>query len=300
MYNYYVTVIDKLDIKEQAATYLKEVGKRLISEHEDQIHQCIQRTIDSDFNMKEIQSVLEGLAESSGLHQYTVDWIFIAVASEQMQASFLKLGYGEAVFWATIKDLKYKLYECMDVKGVIGTFVIGWYELFLKLRIVALGRLQYEKTLYKQQAYKTKGYTVNRGDTVYSVHIPSSGPLTEGLCYQSYRLAYHFFSDELKGGPLVCICDSWLLYKRNREIFPERLNMIRFMDDWAIIHSEEEVTGKQLWRIFGVEFDGDLRRLPANNTPRKALLEWLQSGRHMGTGFGVMIYDGKRSPKMLL
>ena len=110
----------------------------------------------------------------------------------------------------------------------------------------------------------------------------------------SYRRALEFFAKERGDKPLICICHSWLLFEGNREIFPARLNMVDFMNDWDIIHSEEADEYGDCWRLFGKEYDGNADNLPQNTTQQKAMAAWLKDGKKTGEGFGVLIFDGEK------
>ena len=73
-----------------------------------------------------------------------------------------------------------------------------------------------------------------------SVHIPSSGePFDQAARLASYKKAYQFFKEELQGGPLVCVCGSWLLYPPYRGILSPTSNVVSFAGDWDILSSQE-------------------------------------------------------------
>lgn len=129
---------------------------------------------------------------------------------------------------------------------------------------------------------------------VYSVHIPSSGPLTEELRYDSYKKAYDFLVGTSDSGYLICICDTWLLYEENRRIFPTSLNTVRFMDDWDIIEKRKEAEFSDAWRLFGVPYTGDTKKLPQKTVMQKSMVKWLEQGGSPGVGFGILIHNGER------
>ena len=149
------------------------------------------------------------------------------------------------------RQLKYKLLECREVQGVWGNFVSFWYPIFYTCDIFKLGRLEYENTTYAwEEPYIKNGYAIKHGDPVKSVHIPSSGePFDEAARLASYRLAYEFFREELNGGPLVCVCDSWLLYPDYQQILSPSSNILSFQKDFDVISSRTEEEFHDIWRV---------------------------------------------------
>ena len=132
---------------------------------------------------------MDRLHACSGLHRHVVDFLFLMAASERLRADYKAAGLPDALFWDTIADLKFKLIECHDVYGIWGTFVAFWHPWFYTMRRFKLGRLQYEAIPFKNDAPVTLGgYTVQPGDTVYNMHIPSCGPLTREARFASVRL----------------------------------------------------------------------------------------------------------------
>ena len=72
------------------------------------------------------------------------------------------------------------------------------------------------------------------------IHIPSSGePFDREARLASYKMAYDFFREELAGGPLVCVCHSWLLYPGYKEVLKPTSNIVSFMGDFDIVEAED-------------------------------------------------------------
>lgn len=237
---------------------------------------------------------MDRLAESSGLHRHVVDFLFLMAASEQLRANYKEAGLPDALFWDTIADLKFKLIECHDVYAIWGTFVAFWHPWFYTMRRFKLGRLQYEPIEFKNDKPVTLGgYTVNPGDTVYNMHIPSCGSLNRAVRIESYKKAYEFYKDKLGGKPMVFVCHSWLLYPVNREILPATLNMVDFIDDFNIIESEEIDDFYDKWRVFGADYEKPNEELPENTTQRRCFKKWLMEGKKTGEGRGIFLYDGE-------
>jgi len=244
---------------------------------------------------EELVPHMNKLSETSGLHRHVVDFLFLMAASEQMREDYKTAGLSDELFWETIADLKFKLLECHTVYGIWGMFVAFWHAWFFQLRRFKLGRLQYEAITYEGEEPVTIGeYTVNPGDTVYNMHIPSCGPFPREARIDSYKQAYEFFKKDLpEGKPMVFVCHSWLLFPKNREILPAHLNMVDFINDFRIVHFEESDDFGDKWRVFGADFQKPDAELPEDTTMRRGFKQWLLAGKKTGEGMGVFLYDGE-------
>lgn len=295
MKNYIEGFLRRAQLPQEGELVLRKGWDLLLPAYEEDLKKLTETLYDSGCNISATEEGRLALAEKSGLHFHTATALFLLYAFQRMWEDFRKAGISDEIYWDTVMDLKYKLVECRNVKGVWGTFVEGWYEIFYKLNLYKLGRLEFERTVYDRDTPYTCGdITVKKGDTVYSVHIPSCGTLSKELRMDSYRRAYAFFARERGEKPLVCICHSWLLFPGNREIFPAHLNMVDFMGDWDIVEKEEFEIFHDAWRVFGRDFDGDVSKLSQETTQQKALVNWLSQGKKTGAGFGVLIFDGEK------
>jgi len=163
------------------------------------------------------------------------------------------------------------------------------------MKLFALGRFQYIKGEFiAENPYVFKDITINPGDDVYYIHIPSGGSMTEENRYDSYKKAFKFFGKK-EGDYLLLVCSSWLLYPQNKLIYPEKSNLMGFFNDFDIIRSrEDEKPFPNAWRIFNKSYDGDVSVLPQETTLQKNFAKWLAEGNKTGIGYGVIIYDGKQ------
>ena len=153
------------------------------------------------------QPLLEDLALETEISVYTLWLLLLIDQAKTAFGDYKALGVPEQVVWDTFQDLTYKLLECKQVYGVWGTFVASWYHIFFTCDIVKLGRLEFESTVYDEAVpYRFGDFTLEKGDPVKSIHIPSSGePFTWEARLDSYKRAYRFFQKELNGGPW-CAC----------------------------------------------------------------------------------------------
>lgn len=290
MYNHYKKVLTSFGLKEEDEGTLAEQGRQLICGHEKDWEQIIAHYDKHHHDIRAIEPHLNNQAEKAKLSRYTVNFVFLMLRSQQMLEDFIKEGYGEALFYETIKDLAYKLEECRQVKGVLGNFVPFWYSIFYELKLFMLGRLAYERAIYKGPEQTVDGLHLIPGMTVLSVHIPSGLPFTRTLREESYQRAYHFFEEERKNGPLICVCDSWLMWPQLADILPPHLNLVDFIKEWHIYEIEETEDFPDAWRVFGQEDIKDVQSLEVKTSLQKAIAGWLQEGKKTVIGKGIKIY----------
>lgn len=248
-----------------------------------------------DLDMKLVEPLLEDLSQESGVNLYTLWLLFLLEAAVPAKELYRQKGVPERVFWDTFVDLKYKVLECKAVQGVWGNFVSSWYPIFYSGDIVKLGRLEYEDIPYPWETpYEKHGLVVKKGDPVKNIHIPSSGePFDLPARLDSYKRAYGFFREELQGGPLVCVCHSWLLYPQNRQVLSPSSNIVSFQEDFDLVGWEETETFGDAWRVFGAASRGPLENLPEGTSMQRGFKRWLLEGHKTGEGRGVLVFDGK-------
>ena len=274
---------------------LLEAGEVILTRFGGEMEEMVEQMYQNNCNIYLSKDQRKDLANRSGVNFYTLNYIFLVCASRKAKAMYQEKGYSETLFYDTFEDLDYKLQECYAMHGVYGNFVEWWYAIFYRLKCFKLGRLEFEPVTYHPDTPYTKdGLTIEKGDTVLSVHIPASGPMTTESRLDSYRRAYEFFPECIYDGKLVMICDSWLLYRGNREMFPPELNIHQFTLDWDIIISNEDPHFRDCWRLFYTNYQGDPSALPYDNRARRAVVDWLKAGKHCGTGYGIAFFDGEK------
>ena len=289
MKNHYLEFLRRAELPADADAYLKSCIDKIIPEFEDELKGIIDTLYSTDFSIKATAEGRKQLSDISQVNFYTVNFIFLVCASKQMRLDFAKRSIADEVFWDTILDLKYKLFECRQVKGVWGNFVEFWYDIFYRCDIYKLGRLEYERCIYPAQlpALEVDGIEIKEGTELISVHIPSSGALLPSEVEESFAMAERFFADHYPSiKPLVFFCESWLLYEPYREVFAEGGNMQKFMDAWSIKANIETDDFGDFWRVYGKEYDGDIDSLPEDTTLRRNMKKFMQSGKKNGFGIG--------------
>lgn len=241
-----------------------------------------------------LEEELNSLSEKIGTHEYTLPLLYFMYCAKTLEQKYYDAGIDHVIYLDSMNDLKCKLMECKKVFDLWGTFVGFWFPWFFEMKRFALGRFQYERVPFSRETYSKCGYVVHKGDVVYNMHIPSSGPIPYDKRIDSYRKAYEFFKNELNGKPIVFVCDSWLLHKGNEEFIPEDSNIRSFMRDFDIIDSRDTDKFDNAWRVFGHPGLGLPETWPAETSLQKAFRDRMINNGKTGIGFGVILFDGDR------
>ena len=202
-----------------------------------------------------------------------------------------------SIYWESMSDLACKTRECKQKRGKCGTYVTwNWYSLFLDLLLFSLGRLQFYIETFQEDCYQFGDYTLKKGDTVYSCHIPSTGKLPIQACMDSFQQAYEFFKEDLTSSVIPIVCDSWLLYPPYLEkVFSEGSNLANFAGLFQIIAVTEIGTVfDKCANVFHMPYPGSTRPLPRDTSLRRNFIRYIDEGNTFGSGYGVILYDGQQ------
>ncbi|MBQ6019177.1 MAG: hypothetical protein IJL26_03260 [Clostridia bacterium] len=252
-----------------------------------------QRTI----SLGEALRQIDALAEKYGVHKYTLEFVFIMNGTEEAKRRYAAAHLSDEVFYDTWDDLRCKLLECMECKGVPGTFVGGWYSRFFDLTLRGYGRFEYVPTVFDWDLEYTMkcGRVFRPGDLYLDMHIPSSGvPLTDEIRLDSYKKAYQVYAPLFPDGKIVIGTMTWLLYPAHRKFLPENSNVLRFMDDFELVSFEIKDDFYYDWRIFGADAGRPYGELPRDTSLRRAYADWLAAGNKAGDAFGIFLFDGEK------
>ena len=297
---FYRTLMKKLELPEKAEEEFTAVIKKLDTDLQfgREIDQLVMRFMfPKAHDIRRFLEKLPPLAERYSVNENTLQFVFLLLSAEVMAKRYVKQNFPDEVFYETVKDLKYKLQECLVCKGQNGTFVPHWFEGFFKLERFGLGRFQYEHTDTDREIVTPNGIRIKKGTKVLFLHIPSGGaPLTDEVRLDSYKQAYEFYKDSsfVKNGRIVFVCHSWLLYKEHYKFLPENSNILRFMNDFYIYDQYISDIKEDLWRIYGKYENSPLSELPEDTSLKRAYKQWLLDGNSVGGGVGVIVFDGER------
>lgn len=238
---------------------------------------------DTFFDFKEqLNKVIDlapvGLGEAAQL-------IFSFVLTEHTLVLYKQAGRSDELFDNMLRDLRVKNEECQRFHGRNGTFVASWFYRWFTLQRVALERLQFE-VRDLPVAYRH----LPAGSNAINVHIPACGPLDHDACLRDYRKIVRIFAEDFQDQDVVFMCHSWLLHPEHPKFLPPTSRLLAFQADFDIVRFDEDPECKDLWRLFGVPYDGNPEHLTERNSLERAYKEHLLKGGACGQGLGVFIY----------
>ena len=246
--------------------------------------------------MTDALTEIKDIAKQFGQNEYSLDLLLIINSLPTLHQKYRERGIPDEIFFESMDDIRCKVNECVECKGVVGTFVADWYDRFFKLACFAYGRFQYEVMTYEGEDFTmSSGKIFRKGDKYINMHIPSRGiPLTDEVRLASYRAAYPHFSSLFEDGIVIFGCSSWLLYPRHREFLPAGMNLLKFMGDFEMVNWKETPEDfHDRWRLYGKHASLPDDQLPCDTTMRRAYAKWLQDGNPTGRGFGIFAFDGQ-------
>jgi hypothetical protein len=256
----------------------KELFSGAISEYESNIH--------ADYTA--LRERADAAGELVGVHPYSAELLLFICYSKHLRTLYREQGISDRIWYDSMSDLKWKLWECKKVKGIWGSFVAGWFPRFFNMTRFALGRLQFEIVAFKGE-YQKDGKCLKDGDPVINVHIPRTlTPLDKESRENAYAQAKAFFSDKTEGAPMAFVCNSWILYKEHENFLHEKSNVRKFMSRFDIIRSYIDPAG-DVTGVFDMEPTGNIDDYPEDTFLRKAYKDFLKAGGKPGKGYGIFI-----------
>ena len=290
-------LMDKTSFPDEAKVYFTELADRVKAGYEEEFDSFIAhyvKHIDTDV----IREKLHSFADKTGENYYSCWMLLLLIASEEAKKKYDKRGVTDEVFYDTFSDLRCKVIECKNVKGVWGTFVAGWYGLFFTCRIIKFGRFEYEDGEFEMMnPYELGDIKITNGTPIKGIHIPSSGePFDMEARLKSYKMAYDFYTKETGLDKLYCDCGSWLLFPDYRNVFPEGGCARDFMEDFDIIRRRPEEDFGDDWRVFGAAADNKIpvEDYPEDTRMRRAFKKYILEGGEFGEGVGIIVFDGEK------
>ena len=240
------------------------------------------------FADKDVAPAIEALAGELDITVPLCSLVMYMIFAKQTYYNYLSKGISLDIYNDSMTDFTVWNTACERKTGAPGLLQCGWLENTLKERLYRLGRFQYEPTKFHFDSYSWGDVTLRRGDPVINIHIPEGAPLTDDVRQDSYRRAEQFF------GKHVFVCESWLLYPAHRQFLQDGSNIVRFMDDFVMLSSEEHRGHLgDMWRIYGFSCDhSDFAGLPENTGMQRAYKKHLiETGGMTGGGYGIMIVE---------
>ena len=296
MIAYAVDFMNEIGFDKEAAECLSHDLEVMLSNRESRaiIEECVALYgKDEHIDYNEILTNMSRAAELSGIHVYSAQLLIFILFSKHLRELYKQRGISDRIWLDSMCDLKWKLWECKAVKGVWGSFVAGWFHRFFDVTRFALGRLQFETVAVKDNCI-VNGKEIKAGMKALAIHIPRTmTPLTKKSRLDSYRQAIEFYAGEFGDQPIIFSCHSWLLSEEMPSLLRDGSNIKSFIEDFVIVGYEKANAGdySEAWRLFDMEYTGNIDDFPEDSTLRRNYKEYLKNGGVMGCGLGYFFAD---------
>lgn len=261
--------------------------------------ECLDRHKDTDifidlkkrfFNNEDVKDELYDYAEAIGEPFRLVYMAFCLYCVDRMYDIYMSKGLSDKIYLDSLIDLRVWALTCMRNYGEWGMQEFDWLKHALRGKVVRMGRLQFEPTVYEYgpDCYDKHGVNVNKEEEVIGVHIPEDGPFTPEQTLDSLKQAYAYYKNPF------FVCESWLLYPPQYDFLKPESNIIKFMDHFDIVYVRELTNRQDMWRIFGMRESYDPKELPRDTSLQRGYAEHLEKTGVNGWGYGVLIFDGEK------
>lgn len=223
---------------------------------------------------------------------YALHMVFLCHAFAMLESVYAEKNISHEIFEDTAKDLMYKTRECILRFGDIGTVSVYWYWEFLALHRFAFGRLQFGcLRKFADGRYEKNGYIIEDGDLVLDCHIPSGGPLTQEMCFDSYKRVWEFWHHLFPDNVVRIQCGTHLFYPGYRDIMGNNTRL--FADNFDIITVTEKDEFGDAWRFLDTNDISDPDSLPTRTSLQRRFVEYIKNGGKYGSARGVLLFDGE-------
>jgi hypothetical protein len=236
---------------------------------------------------KPVFQQLHALEETTGIHQNTIDLMYLIRLFPMLQELYRQKQLPERYFYGFVNNIKHSQ---GGGKESYGTRIGWWFIDFYKLRLFTIGRLQFR---YKRFTADTPcGDRVFPENSYYlDVHIPGEGPLLPESCEASYTEAAEFFRGLHEMPTVVFGCYSWLLSPDLDEILKPESNILTFAHRYTLAEAVPDTTHSHITFAFGVSGVEDFTQLPEHSSLQRALKQRLLEGKCLNLGKGYFVYD---------
>lgn len=222
---------------------------------------------------------IEKIEEREDSHMFAL--VLYCMFAVDAYKEYQRRGISNEIYLDTFRDFEIWSKVCEKKFHEPGLTEYEWLTLPLELKIVRLGRLQFEPSELKEDV-QINGKILKAGTKVLDVHIPEGEPLSEEACEEAFRKADRFFENQYK----VYTCTSWLVSPEVKKLVSPQSNIAKFQARFQVygtifpFRQAEE-------RVFG-EILSDKSLYPEDTSLQKALKAYVADGKDPGMGCGII------------
>lgn len=202
-----------------------------------------------------------------------------------MQERYQALGIPEDIFRDNLKDFAIWCHHDLEQTGQPGFSHWRWVARSVRMNIIRLGRLQFERTLLREDLH-LGDKLIPAGTPVLCVHIPAGEPLDPDAVLASFQQAKTFFPRYFGIEYSLLHCHTWLLAPALKELLPPESRILRFQALFQLYAEEDSQQAEE--RVFGTLAE-DPALYPEHTSLQRALKACLLSGHRVGVGAGVRL-----------
>lgn len=175
---------------------------------------------------------------------------------------------------ALLNDIKIRGYDGIRISQML------WGAWFVNLRIIEVGRLQYE--LVENNPLNEEEYK-----KCIKIHIPAGEKLDINLVKESIKKSKEEIKKYFKIEEPEYFCSSWLLSKQIRRFIDDNSNIALFYELFDVIE-KGDATNDLLNFIFNLKECKDFSILPENTSLQKKIKKLLLKNIKINIGLGVL------------
>lgn len=168
-----------------------------------------------------------------------------------------------------------------------------WYSTFEETedKICGYAVSPYGFILSEKRNFSKKDWepVLRKGDILLDMHIPPGGKMTPEAVFESFSMAFRFFSDRFPGRYVpAIICRSWIFNTQFEELLPDS-NLAELMRRCYLFPCVS--TGKDgFFFLFGRDYS-NLKEAPHDTSVRRAMLSILERGDRLRLGGMLFLYE---------
>lgn len=222
---------------------------------------------------------VRGIESREDSHMFAL--VLYCMLAVDVYEDYMKRGISDEIYMDTFRDFKIWSQVCEKKFHEQGLTEYEWLTLPLELKIVRLGRLQFEPAQLEEDV-QVNGEILKVGTKVLDVHIPEGEPLSDEACEEAFRKADAFFGKEYK----AYVCTSWLVSPEIKKLVSPQSNIAKFQARFHVYGTIYPFRQAEE-RVFG-EILSDKSLYSEESSLQKMLKAYVADGKDPGMGCGVI------------
>ena len=174
---------------------------------------------------------------------------------------------------ALISDIEQRHYDGIRITQML------WGIYFINIKIIEVGRLQYELS--------NNNPINNKEEYCIKIHIPGDKKLDISDVEKSLVESKEQIKKYFKINDLEYYCDSWLLSKKIRNVIDNNSNIAKFSDLFYIIDGDD-ATCDILKYVYNIKECTDYNKLDEGTSLQKRIRKLLVNGIKIKSGIGKL------------